>query len=53
MERNVNGWNKGPSMNAPTCTQYVEKPGTTRDREQARVDLAVAVAEDASAGAAP
>ena len=32
-EKNVNGWNRGPSMNGYTCHQFTPKPEPAREEK--------------------
>lgn len=39
-EKNVNGWNRGPSMNGTICEIFDEKPISTEMRAQWKQELA-------------
>lgn len=42
-ERNINGWNKGPHMNSPTCSQFARTTSSI-GTQRGRIEDAIAFA---------
>ena len=41
-EKNVNGWNRGPSMNSPVCKEYLSGDAVRRQRLASRFSVLLA-----------
>ena len=41
-EKNVNGWNRGPSMNDPACKEYLSDDAMRRQRLASRFSVLLA-----------